>query len=342
MTQQITQDTASPSVYLAIVGTDGTAKDDALAAGLNLWYQRARGVKTNLVLSDLGDVDSAYSAGGVVNIGSEVYRLDLPAAAVISGVSSLAIGGTCDDGVVIGVTVQIVPATVTPSNAADTTAIKAVTDKLDGMIEDDGGDQFTEKALSQAPSGGGGGGEIDGANTVTITVDDGENPVDGARVRVTLGVQSQVKLTDAAGEVAFTLDDGTWSVGVTRIGYVFDATSLVVSGETDAAYSMTQIVPTPVDAPWINAQIQCYDAAGNVLAGAEVRIAQVTPTTFGGIASGDDVRVIVADSNGVASAAVLLGGSYRVWYLDSSGGRYREFRVPEHAVDGFLITSVIG
>lgn len=44
-------------------------------------------------------------------------------------------------------------------NASDVAAIKAVTDKLDDTLEDDGGTyRFTTNALEQAPSGGGGGG----------------------------------------------------------------------------------------------------------------------------------------------------------------------------------------
>ncbi len=46
-----------------------------------------------------------------------------------------------------------------PSNAADTTAIKAVADKLDTMLEADGPVfRYTANALEQAPAGGGGGG----------------------------------------------------------------------------------------------------------------------------------------------------------------------------------------
>lgn len=43
------------------------------------------------------------------------------------------------------------------AGASDTTAIKSVTDILNGMIENSGGNRFTEKALEEAPAGGGGG-----------------------------------------------------------------------------------------------------------------------------------------------------------------------------------------
>jgi len=40
------------------------------------------------------------------------------------------------------------------SGSGDLTAMKAVSDTLDGMIEDVGGDRYTQKALEQSPSGG--------------------------------------------------------------------------------------------------------------------------------------------------------------------------------------------
>jgi len=48
---------------------------------------------------------------------------------------------------------------LTPSESASLSSILTNTDRVDGLIEDDSGDQFTTKAMSQAPSGGGSGGD---------------------------------------------------------------------------------------------------------------------------------------------------------------------------------------
>ena len=47
---------------------------------------------------------------------------------------------------------------LTPSESASLSSILTNTNRVDGLIEDDSGDQFTTKAMSQAPSGGGSGG----------------------------------------------------------------------------------------------------------------------------------------------------------------------------------------
>jgi len=58
------------------------------------------------------------------------------------------------------------------ANSTQLTAIKAVTDKVDDTLEDDGGTyRFTENALEQAPSGGGGGGDATAANQVLLLED---------------------------------------------------------------------------------------------------------------------------------------------------------------------------
>ena len=141
--------------------------------------------------------------------------------------------------------------TPTPSNASDTSAIKAVTDKLDTALElDDAVYRLTENALEQAPTGGSaptataiadavwdeaqsghttagtfgryldaaisgvGGATGSGADTVTLTLNDGAGtPIADADVWITTdsagaNVVAGTKQTSSSGEVTFQLDAG--------------------------------------------------------------------------------------------------------------------------------------
>jgi hypothetical protein len=82
-----------------------------------------------------------------------------------------------------------------------------------------------------------------GARAVTITVNDGVNPLESACIRLTKGAESYTRSTNAAGVTspAFTVDDGTWAVVITLMGYTFTGTTLVVNGDETQTYSMTQV-----------------------------------------------------------------------------------------------------
>jgi len=57
-------------------------------------------------------------------------------------------------------------------------------------------------------------------------------------VRMVQGVNSEAKRTNASGVVAFTVDDGTWSVRINAAGLTFEATTLSVTGDTTQTYTM--------------------------------------------------------------------------------------------------------
>lgn len=86
----------------------------------------------------------------------------------------------------------------------------------------------------------------DGAYTVTITVvDQDDAAVENAFVRVTLGATSYTSYTDADGEVSFSCDAGTWTVGITAPAYTsFTPTSLVITDDTEQEYSLTAATST--------------------------------------------------------------------------------------------------
>lgn len=77
-----------------------------------------------------------------------------------------------------------------------------------------------------------------GARTITVTVDDGTDPVEGATVRLSKGAESYTQRTDVTGQCTFNVDDGTWAVSITRPGYQFAGATLIVDGNESETYSM--------------------------------------------------------------------------------------------------------
>lgn len=84
----------------------------------------------------------------------------------------------------------------------------------------------------------------DGARTVTITVDDGSTNLENATVRLTEGSNSYVSETDVNGQIVFNVDDATYTVAITKSGYTFSGTTLVVDGDETIIYSMTVLTPS--------------------------------------------------------------------------------------------------
>lgn len=92
-----------------------------------------------------------------------------------------------------------------------------------------------------------------GARTVTITVNDGTTALQNAVVRFTEGSNTFRALTNASGVATFNLDDATYTVAVTKSGYSYAGTTLIVNGTETATYSMTAISITPPDNPDLSA-----------------------------------------------------------------------------------------
>jgi predicted aspartyl protease len=98
-----------------------------------------------------------------------------------------------------------------------------------------------------------------GAYTVTITVNDGTDPLQNAWVRLTSGAVSYALLTDASGVATFTLDAATWTVAIALGGYSFTQTTLVVSTDTTHTYSMTATSITPSSPSLVTTYGYVYD-----------------------------------------------------------------------------------
>lgn len=110
-----------------------------------------------------------------------------------------------------------------------------------------------------------------GAYAVTVTVTDGASPVQSALVRLGNGVDQFTASTDASGAATFSLDSATYTVGITRGGYQFTPTTLVVSGVTSRTFAMTATVIAPPDDPELCA-VQGYLISGNGAVAANVPV----------------------------------------------------------------------
>lgn len=153
-----------------------------------------------------------------------------------------------------------------------------------------------------------------GARTVTLTVDDGTDPLENANVRVTQGAETYVQATNASGQVTFSLDDATWTVVITKPLYTFTSTTIVVDGNETATYSMTAVSIPSSSAGQVTGYVYCYDEEGVVESGVSVNIKITVVGVSTGYAYDGTVRTGTSDANGLVSFTGLFkGATYKVW-----------------------------
>lgn len=158
------------------------------------------------------------------------------------------------------------------------------------------------------------GGAGSGARTVTITVTDGTDPLENAKVRMTNGAESYLVETDTNGEADFALDDATWAVAITKSGYTFTPTTLAVSGDTTHTYAMTAISIASSDPGLVTGYSTCLGSDGEPLAGVSVSLQMTKPPTGSGTAFDADTVTQTSGSDGVVQFTGLApGGTYWQW-----------------------------
>lgn len=119
---QINKGATDQSVTIRILdnndakGTPETAVEHN-TSGIDLWYRRDGATKTSITEAALASLDAAHSDGGIEHIGDGYYRLDLPDAAVASGVNKCVVGGTVTGMVVIGAMIDLVDPITVANNA---------------------------------------------------------------------------------------------------------------------------------------------------------------------------------------------------------------------------------
>lgn len=180
-----------------------------------------------------------------------------------------------------------------------------------------------------------------GANTITITVNDGTNPIQNANVRVTAGAQTYLGTTNTSGQVVFNLDAATWTVAITAFGYTFAGASLVVTTTASQTYSMSTASITPSGAGFTTGYLTCYDQNGNPESGVQI---MVSVATAGGVLGNAFDNVVVTETSGVNGVCqfpnLALGAAYR-FQRGATGNPY-VFTIPLAAGATYQLPSIIG
>ena len=179
-----------------------------------------------------------------------------------------------------------------------------------------------------------------GARTVTITVTDGTDPLENAKVRMTNGAESYLGTTNAIGVTVFALDDATWTVAITKFGYTFTATTLVVSGNTPHTYSMTQTV-TPSSTPGqVTGFMYCYDENGVAEKDVTIKVWLTAVAENMGVAYDLAPRSATSNAEGLVQfSGMFLGATYSV---QRGLGLAKAVTIPTNASDPYELVSVIG
>jgi len=275
--------------YFRAYNTDGSAKTDLTSSttGLTLSVFRVGAAAISISsLSAKAADNTAHADGAIRPVSGNLYTVDLPDAACADQVPSISVKGSYTGGVIEGPEHPLVgynPASVavgantiapaTPTNVSDVQTavlaklpaaleggrIAAVLDsatlqKIDSILEDTG--TTLPAAIAAIDAGGSG----TGARTVTITVNDGTTVLQNATVRVTEGANTFTALTNVSGVAVFNLDDATYTVGVTKSGYTYAGTTLIVNGTETATYSMTVVsTPAPTQPDGCVIQVLCLN-----------------------------------------------------------------------------------
>jgi hypothetical protein len=170
-------------------------------------------------------------------------------------------------------------------------------------------DQQLDAILAAASAGAG-----TGARLVTITVNDGTNVLQNAVVRLTEGSNTYRALTNVSGVATFNVDDATYAVAISKVGYSYAGTTIVVNGVETATYSMSAINVTPGSGDLTTGYLTCLDELGAVEENVSVRCQLVQiPNSGTGFAYDSAVQIGTSGADGVVEFPMIKGARYLVW-----------------------------
>jgi hypothetical protein len=177
-----------------------------------------------------------------------------------------------------------------------------------------------------------GGGSGTGARTITVTIDDGTDPLENAIVRMTEGVNTYTALSDVTGVATFNLDDATYVVAITKSGYSYAGTTLLVNGDETETYSMTQVATSPPADPALCAvTIHVRDQYGVDLPDEPVEITFVSWA----VGAADTVPVLspppvqTTDVDGTVAVNLYRNAVYKIIYGSADYALRANVTVPD-------------
>lgn len=292
----------SPSLPLAVPG----AANGLLIAGSNAATTFVTLTSSGAFTVDYINVTNALNIGTGMGIGG-----NLIVGGVVDVTGSVGFG---DVFTVSGLVTFGAGFTVVGSMTVDTNAIPWNADWTADVLTTLGmasSDLDTQLDAILAAAGGGTGG---GANVVTITVDDGADPLENAIVRLAEGVNSYSTTTDASGDAVFSLDDATYTLTITKGGYSFTPTTQVVSGTTSETKSMAQIVaPTPSSPELCVVTGTFTEPDGTALVSADIvfRLVAARNITTGGVLVQETEWTVTTDANGEISTELVRTDQFK-------------------------------
>lgn len=261
----ITKGATDQSVTLYIVDNTTGLPVTSLAfnsSGIDLWYRR-EGAAVVSITEATQTASGAHSDGGFVHLSNGVYRLDLPDAAVASGVDSVTVGGTVTGYTVYPVTIQLVAVNLQDAVRAGLTALPNANAEAAGGL-------YTR---------GSGAGQINQSNNGQIDVD--TRRLSGT-AQTARDIGASVLLSSGTGTGQVLLSSGAVTVG---------------TNNDKTAYSLSQAFPSNFASLAITAGGAVTVGTNNDKTG--YSLSQSFPANFAALginASGHVSRVTLADT----------------------------------------------
>lgn len=152
-----------------------------------------------------------------------------------------------------------------------------------------------------------------GARTVTVTVDDGADPLEGATVRLSKGSESYTQRTAVDGQCTFNVNDGTWAVAITVAGYSFAGDEIAVDGDEAATFSMTPYsIAAPAAPNLTTGYVLCLGIDGLPEEGVTINAQMTSGPGSGGYALDTDTITMTSDDDGLAQySGFVRGAAYK-------------------------------
>lgn len=274
---------------------------------------------TNTLATNIGTTNTAVAATLDATISSRLASASYsspPSAATISAQVAADLLTAHGSGSWTTATGFATPTNVTDAVSAirgsDNDTLKTLSDQIDGLSASTGS----------------------GARTVTITVNDGTTVLQNAKVRLTEGVNTYTGTTNVSGVVVFNVDDATYTVSITKSGYTYAGTTLIVDGAETRTYSMTVVSVTPPDDPALCAvTMHIYDQYGADMASQPVEITFVkwesTATDTPPVLSVPPV--LSTNSEGIVSTELFRDAVYKIVYGNAPYTRRVDVTIPDAA-----------
>lgn len=158
-----------------------------------------------------------------------------------------------------------------------------------------------------------------GAFIVTVTVDDGTDPLENVTVRLREGANNFTAITNASGVATFSLDAATYTISMTKVGYQFTPDTIVVTTAADFPESMTPITVSASAPGFSTGVLTCYDEDGVAESGVSVSVQIQNGPGTAGLAYDATVRVETSGVDGVVQFTnMVIGARYHIWRGTSS------------------------